>query len=35
MFESLQTGLRAALKTLQGKARLTEGNMREALAQVE
>ena len=35
MFESLQTGLRAALKTLQGKARLSEGNMREGLALVE
>jgi signal recognition particle subunit SRP54 len=35
MFESLQTGLRSALKTLQGKARLTEGNMREGLALVE
>ena len=35
MFESLQTGLQSALKTLQGKARLTEGNMREGLALVE
>src|SRR5438270_11324855 len=35
MFESLQTGLRSAFKTLQGKARLTEGNMREGLALVE
>ena len=35
MFESLQNGLTSALKTLQGKARLTEGNMREGLALVE
>src|SRR6187431_1285605 len=35
MFESLQTGLRSALKTLQGKAKLTEANMREGLALVE
>jgi signal recognition particle subunit SRP54 len=35
MFESLQTGLRSALKTLQGKARLSEGNMREGLALIE
>jgi signal recognition particle subunit SRP54 len=35
MFESLQTGLRSALKTLQGKARLSEANMREGLALVE
>lgn len=35
MFENLQDGLRAALKTLQGKAKLTEGNMREGLALVE
>jgi len=28
MFESLQDGLKSALKTLQGKAKLTEGNMR-------
>jgi signal recognition particle subunit SRP54 len=35
MFESLQTGLRSALKTLQGKAKLSEGNMREGLALVE
>ena len=35
MFESLQTGLRSALKTLQGKARLSEANMRDGLALVE
>src|SRR5437762_3415461 len=35
MFETLQTSLRSALKTLQGKARLSEANMREGLALVE
>ena len=35
MFETLQTGLRSALKTLQGKARLSEANMREGLSLVE
>jgi signal recognition particle subunit SRP54 len=35
MFESLQTGLRSALKTLSGKARLTEANMRDGLKLVE
>ena len=35
MFESLQDGLKSALKTLQGKAKLTEGNMREGLKAVE
>jgi signal recognition particle subunit SRP54 len=35
MFESLQNGLTSALKTLQGKAKLTEGNMRDGLALVE
>jgi len=35
MFESLQDGLKSALKTLQGKAKLSEGNMREGLAAVE
>jgi signal recognition particle subunit SRP54 len=35
MFESLQTGLRSALKTLQGKAKLSEANMRDGLALVE
>ena len=35
MFDSLQAGLQSALKTLQGKARLSEGNMRDGLAAVE
>jgi signal recognition particle subunit SRP54 len=35
MFDSLQAGLQSALKTLSGKGRLTEGNMREGLAAVE
>ncbi|MCH8046594.1 MAG: signal recognition particle protein [Planctomycetes bacterium] len=35
MFESLQDGLASALKTLRGKARLSEGNMRDALKLVE
>src|SRR5215510_13800342 len=35
MFESLQDGLRSALKTLQGKGKLTESNMREGLRLVE
>lgn len=35
MFDSLQKGLTAALKTLSGKARLTEGNMRDGLKLVE
>lgn len=35
MFESLQNGLRSALKTIQGKGKLTEGNMRDALRIVE
>lgn len=35
MFESLQTGLRSALKTLQGKAKLSEANMRDGLSLVE
>ena len=35
MFESLQTGMLSALKTLQGKGKLTEANMRAGLAQVE
>src|SRR5947207_15839700 len=35
MFESLKTGLRSALKTLQGKAKLSEANMRDGLALVE
>jgi len=35
MFESLQDGIRSALKTLQGKGKLTESNMRDGLALVE
>jgi signal recognition particle subunit SRP54 len=35
MFDSLQKGLGAAFKTLTGKARLTEGNMRDGLKLVE
>ncbi|MFO0869305.1 MAG: signal recognition particle protein [Pirellulales bacterium] len=35
MFESLQEGMRAALKTLTGKAKLSEANMREGLRLVE
>jgi signal recognition particle subunit SRP54 len=35
MFESLQNGLRAALKTISGKAKLSEANMRDALRLVE
>ncbi|MFO0905125.1 MAG: signal recognition particle protein [Pirellulales bacterium] len=35
MFESLQDGMRAALKTLTGKAKLTEANMRDGLRLVE
>jgi signal recognition particle subunit SRP54 len=35
MFESLQENLRAALKTLQGKGKLTEANMRDGLRLVE
>jgi signal recognition particle subunit SRP54 len=35
MFESLQEGLSAALKTLRGKGKLSESNMREGLALVE
>jgi signal recognition particle subunit SRP54 len=35
MFETLQNGLRSALKSIQGKGKLTEGNMREALRLVE
>ncbi|HWA97715.1 MAG TPA: signal recognition particle protein [Pirellulales bacterium] len=35
MFESLQDNLASAIKTLTGKARLTEANMREGLAAVE
>ena len=35
MFESLQEGLSSALKTLRGKGKLTESNMRDGLALVE
>lgn len=35
MFESLQQGLSSALKSLTGKARLTEANMRDGLRLVE
>jgi signal recognition particle subunit SRP54 len=35
MFESLQDGLQSALKTLRGKGKLTEGNMRDGLRLVQ
>ncbi len=35
MFESLQDGIRSALKTLRGKGKLTESNMRDGLDLVE
>ncbi len=35
MFESLQDGLQSAVKTLRGKGKLTEANMRDALGLVE
>lgn len=35
MFESLQDGLQSAFKSLQGKGKLTEGNMRDGLQMVE
>ena len=35
MFESLQEGLSSALKTLRGKGKLTESNMRDGLKLVE
>ena len=35
MFESLQQGMAGALKTLSGKGKLTEANMREAMALVQ
>src|SRR5665213_979699 len=35
MFDSLQEGLSSALRTLTGKAKLTEANMREGLGLVE
>ena len=35
MFESLQDGIQSALKSLRGKGKLSEGNMRDALGLVE
>ncbi len=35
MFESLQDGLKSAFKSLRGKGKLTEGNMRDGLGLVE
>ncbi len=35
MFESLQTGIASAMKTLRGQAKLSEANMRDALKLVE
>jgi len=35
MFENLQTGLRSAVKSLRGKGKLSEANMREGLRLVE
>ena len=35
MFESLQDGLTSALKSLRGKGKLTESNMRDGLRLVE
>ena len=35
MFDSLQDGIQSALKTLRGKGKLSEANMREGLALVE
>ncbi len=35
MFETLQEGLQSAFKSLQGKGKLTESNMREGLKAVE
>lgn len=35
MFDSLQDGLKGAFKTLRGKGKLTEGNMRDGLKMVE
>ena len=35
MFESLQDGIRSAVKTLRGKGKLTEANMRDGLGLVE
>ena len=35
MFERLQDGLQSAVKSLRGKGRLSEGNMRDGLKLVE
>ena len=35
MFDSLQDGLKGAFKTIRGKGKLTEGNMRDGLKMVE
>lgn len=35
MFDSLSTGLQSAFKSLRGKGKLTEANMRDGLAEVE
>ncbi|MBM99052.1 MAG: signal recognition particle protein [Planctomycetaceae bacterium] len=35
MFESLQQGLQSAMKSLRGKGKLTEGNMRDGLQLIE
>ncbi len=35
MFDSLQDGLKGAFKSLRGKGKLTEGNMRDGLKLVE
>ncbi|MCU0978221.1 MAG: signal recognition particle receptor subunit alpha [Pirellulaceae bacterium] len=35
MFDSLQDGLKTAFKSLRGKGKLTEGNMRDGLRLVE
>lgn len=35
MFENLQDGIRSAMKSLRGKGKLTEANMRDGLAMVE
>ena len=35
MFESIQEGLGSALRTLRGKGKLTESNMREGLELVD
>ena len=35
MFESLQDGMHSAMKSLRGKGKLTEANMRDGLAIVE